>query len=154
MFLYLVQHAEARREEEDPARDLTPKGRREVARVAQMAGKMDLRVSRIYHSGKTRALATAAILGDALKPPHGLAAADGLAPLDDPEIWAGRLANLAEDLLLVGHLPHLSRLASLLLGGDQEKGILNFKMGGMVCLHQAAGGSWGVEWMLIPEIIG
>ena len=28
MFLYLVQHAEAKREEDDPARDLTEKGRR------------------------------------------------------------------------------------------------------------------------------
>jgi phosphohistidine phosphatase len=153
MLLYLVQHAEARREEEDPNRDLTAKGREDVGRVARWAGKSDLGLSRIYHSGKTRALSTAAILADSLKVAQGVTAAEGLAPLDDPAIWAGRLAAVTEDLLLVGHLPHLGRLASLLLCGDPEKSLVNFKMGGMVCLRRAASGSWGVEWMLAPEII-
>ena len=38
------------------------------------------------------------------------------APNDDPMIWVGRLTEEHNDLMLVGHLPHLSpRLASLLL---------------------------------------
>jgi phosphohistidine phosphatase len=154
MLVYLVQHAEAKREEEDPARDLTAKGRQDITRVAQYAGDLRLTVSRIYHSGKTRASSTAEILAASLKPSQGVAlAAAGLKPLDDPVIWADRLKGMTEDLALVGHLPHLARLAALLTCGDQEKNVINFKMGGMVCLRRLEAGPWTVEWMLIPELI-
>jgi phosphohistidine phosphatase len=154
MFLYLVQHGESKREEEDPARDLTTRGRDDVTRVADFAGKLNLALHRIFHSGKTRAMTTAEILAAALQPRDGVAPADGLAPLDDPEIWAGRLSSMSEDLALVGHLPHLARLAALLLCGDREKNVVNFKMGGsMVCLQRDDAGRWGVEWMIVPELL-
>ena len=153
MFLYLVQHTEARREEEDPNRDLTPKGLQDIIRVANFSKKLNLASSQVFHSRKTRALRTAEILAAALQPSGRPAATPGLAPLDDPEIWAARIPEMAGDLLLVGHLPHLARLAGLLLCGDQEKGVLNFKMGGMVCLRKSEAGAWGVEWMIIPEIL-
>jgi len=153
MLVYLVQHAEAKREEEDPARDLTGKGRRDITRVAQYLGDLPLGVSRIYHSGKTRAFRTAEILAASLKPAPGVSEAADLKPLDDPKIWAGRLQDLTADLALVGHLPHLARLAALLICGDPEKTVINFKMGGMVCLRRLQAGPWTVEWMLIPELI-
>jgi phosphohistidine phosphatase len=153
MILYLVQHAEAKREEEDPARDLTDKGRLDIESVAHHLKRLNLQVNRIYHSGKTRALTTATILARHLRPPGGLSETPGLAPLDDPEIWAGRLADLDEDLLLVGHLPHLGRLAALLVSGDQERSVINFQMGGAVRLRRMAEGQWAVDWMLVPEII-
>ncbi len=153
MLLYLMQHGEARREEEDPARDLTEKGRRNVEKVANQVGKLRPAVSRIFHSGKTRAESTAEILAAALQPAQGVHQADGLAPLDDPGIWAGRIVELTADMALVGHLPHLARLAALLIAGDQERNVVNFKMGGMVALRRADAGLWAVEWMLSPEII-
>jgi phosphohistidine phosphatase len=153
MFLYLVQHAEARRQEEDPARDLTATGRQDIARLAHYVGGLNLGITRIWHSGKTRALRTAEILAAALQPSPAVAATDGLAPLDNPAEWAGRLGGLEEDVVLVGHLPHLARLAALLTCGNQERGVVNFKMGGMVCLRRVDPGSWGVEWMLIPALI-
>jgi phosphohistidine phosphatase len=58
-----------------------------------------------------------------------------------------------EDLLLVGHLPHLARLAALLLTGDPEKSVINFRMGGAVRLRRMEGGQWLVDWMIIPETI-
>jgi phosphohistidine phosphatase len=153
MFLYLVQHAEAKREEEDPARDLTAKGRQDLQRVANYVGELNLAVSRLFHSGKTRALSTAEILAGSLKPPPEVSETMGLAPLDDPESWAGRISKMAEDIMLVGHLPHLAKLAAFLISGDQEKKVINFKMGGMVCLRRMEAGQWLVEWMLVPEII-
>ncbi len=152
MFLYLVQHAEANREEEDPTRDLSVKGREDIRKVAQFAGKVQVTVNRILHSGKTRALRTAKILAAELKQAQSSAVADGLAPLDDPAIWADRLESLDEDLVLVGHLPHLARLASRLLCGAQELSVINFKMGGMVCLKRESPGRWALEWMLIPDM--
>jgi len=153
MFLYLVQHAEAKREEEDPARDLTAKGRQDLKRVANYVGKLNLAVSQVFHSGKTRAVSTAEILAGSLKPAPGVSETTGLAPLDDPESWAGRISIGDENIMLVGHLPHLAKLAALLISGDQENGVVNFKMGGMVCLRRLEAGQWRVEWMLIPEII-
>jgi phosphohistidine phosphatase len=152
MFLYLVQHGEAKKEEEDPARDLTGKGMDDVMRVAAFVGKLQPAPGLVLHSGKTRAMTTAAILAEAWKPREGVAAADGLAPLDDPEIWAGRIAGMSDNLALVGHLPHLARLAGLLLCGDRNNKVINFKMGGAVCLKRGEEGRWGVEWMIIPEV--
>jgi phosphohistidine phosphatase len=55
--------------------------------------------------------------------------------------------------MLVGHLPHLARLAARLTCGDQDKMVVNFKMGGMVCLSRLEGNQWAVEWMLIPALM-
>jgi phosphohistidine phosphatase len=153
MFLYLVQHAEAKREAEDPERDLTEKGRLDIESVAHHLKRLKVQVRQIFHSGKTRAQSTANVLARHFKPPAGVSEAPGLAPLDDPEIWADRLAKMDEDLLLVGHLPHLGRLATMLMSGDKEKSIINFQMGGAVRLRRMEAGQWAVDWMIVPEII-
>jgi phosphohistidine phosphatase len=153
MLLYLVQHAEARREEEDPARDLTLKGRSDIESLAHHLKRLNVQVGQIFHSGKTRARSTANSLARHLQPTAGALEAPGLAPLDDPEIWAGRIAQMDEDTLLVGHLPHLGRLAAILLGGDKEKCAINFQMGGVVRLQRMEPGRWAVDWMLVPGLI-
>ena len=153
MFLYLIQHAEAQREEEDPARDLTARDRIDIENVAHHLKRLNVRVKQILHSGKTRAQSTANVLAGHLKPPAGVSEASGLAPLDDPEIWAGRIAQIDEDILLVGHLPHLARLAALLLTGEPEKTVINFQMGGVVRLRRMAADQWAVDWLVVPEII-
>jgi phosphohistidine phosphatase len=153
MFLYLVQHAEAKREEEDPARDLTEKGRIDVESVAHLMKRLNVQVRQIFHSGKTRAQSTANVLARHLNPPAGVSEAPGLAPLDDPEIWAGRIAKMDEDLLLVGHLPHLGKLAAILLSGDKERSVINFQMAGAVRLRRMKAAQWVVDWMVVPEII-
>ncbi len=152
MLLYLVQHAEAKSKEEDPARDLTEKGRRDTERVARYLKRLNVPVSRIFHSGKTRAQSTAEILAAQVQSSAGIADAPGLAPLDDPAIWAERVASLEEDTLLVGHLPHLGKLAALLLSGDKEKSLVNFQMGGVVCLRRQEG-NWALDWMIVPDIV-
>ena len=153
MFLYLVQHAEAKREEEDPGRDLTEKGRQDIESVAHLLKRLNVQVRRIFHSGKTRAHSTANVLARHLKPPAGVSEAPGLAPLDNPEIWVGRIVKMDEDFLLVGHLPHLGRLAAILMCGDKEKSVINFQMGGAVRLRRMETGQWAVDWMVVPEII-
>jgi len=56
-----------------------------------------------------------------------------------------------EPLMLVGHLPHLSRLASSLLVGDPAREIIRFRMGGIVCLVKGETG-WLLAWILTPEL--
>ena len=103
-------------------------------------------VERIVHSGKTRARQTAAVWGDALGVP--IDEADGLAPGDDPAIWAARVTAETRDMMLVGHLPHLARLAGLLLAGDADRPVIAFGQGGLVGLGQGPAG-WSV-WLVLP----
>jgi phosphohistidine phosphatase len=153
MLLYLVQHAEAKKEEEDPERGLTDKGFRDIARTAVYAQKLSVRVSAMYHSGKKRAAQTAKVLADYLRPEKGIAGTDNLAPHDDPVIWSERITEMSGDIMLVGHLPYLAKLAGLLLCGDKEKMFIDFRMAGIVCLKRSDDGTWVLEWMIVPEMI-
>jgi phosphohistidine phosphatase len=152
--VYLVQHGEAKSEQEDPERPRTERGRDEVTRVARfVAAAGRVRVERIVHSGKTRARQTAEILNANLRPPAGMSQIDGLAPNDDPSIAARIVAETSEVLTFAGHLPHLSRLASLLIFGETGKMPVYFRMGGIVALGQDDQGLWSVAWHLIPDIV-
>jgi phosphohistidine phosphatase len=152
MDLYLVQHGEAKPESEDPARPLTERGRQEVERVARAAARRGLRVTHIRHSGKLRARQTAEILAAALRPQEGVEEMAGLAPNDDPELAARALAALTEPWLLVGHLPHLSRLVSLLVVGEPARELVAFRMGGLVGIGRGSGG-WRLRFILTPELV-
>ena len=154
MNVYLVQHAQAVSEQEDPERPLSENGRSDIKKVtAYIAAAGNVTVNDIYHSGKTRAKQTAEVLAGKLIPVRTSKATDGLKPLDDPSVWAERLAQRIEDIMLVGHLPHLSKLASLLLIQDAEKEIVEFQMGGIVCLGMDDPGKWLIRWMLIPDVV-
>jgi phosphohistidine phosphatase len=151
--LYLVRHGEAMSAEEDPERGLSDRGRREVERVAGAVSGRCAPLARIGHSGKLRARQTAEILAQQLKPRDGVCPLSGLAPNDDPEI-ARRLAEEAAGaIMLVGHLPHLGRLASSLLLGDAERPLLLFQAATLAALARSEGG-WTLRWLLAPEIAG
>jgi len=154
MRLYLVQHAEAKREEEDPARSLSQNGREDIGRIATYVDyHADIKVEQIVHSGKTRARQTAEILSDHLKPTKGVNQVDNLEPGADAEIWGKRIERSSEDLMLVGHLPHLSNLAAYLIRGVEGSTPIEFRMGCITCLSRKGDGAWSVNWMLIPEIV-
>ncbi len=153
MFLYLVQHGEAKREEEDPSRPLSDKGIEDVQRMASYLSRLSIEVEEVLHSAKLRAKQTAELLANDLRIAKGVSQTDGLAPLDTPELWAERLKSKKDPLMLVGHLPHLGKLSSLLLSDDKEKNIIAFKMGGIVCLKMDDAGKWSLQWMITPEIL-
>jgi len=153
MILYLVQHAEAKSEEEDPRRDLTEKGRMDIEAVAHHLKRLNVGVDQIIHSGKTRANTTAQILAEHLQPKSGMEKAPGLAPLDDPQTIADRIAAMDKDLMVVAHLPNLGKLAALLLAGDRDRDVVNFHMGGAVRLRRMDKGQWAVDWVIVPETI-
>lgn len=150
MLLYLIQHAEANPEENDPSRGLSEKGLSDIRKTAHHAAELSIKIIQIFHSGKKRARQTAQILAENLNPDKGIAESDGLAPMDEPEIWAQRLLSAVEDIILVGHLPHMGKLAALLICGDKNKKAVNFKMAGIACLKKNEDMSWSLEWMLTP----
>jgi phosphohistidine phosphatase len=151
MEVYLVQHGEAKPEAVDPARSLTDHGREEVERIARRAAALRLQVGEIRHSDKLRARQTAEILAEQLSPSAGVRETEGLAPLDDPQKARIQIEAACQPLMLVGHLPHLSRLASSLVVGDPTKEIIRFRNSAIVCLVKAERG-WLLQWILTPEL--
>jgi phosphohistidine phosphatase len=154
MDLYLMQHGEAVPAEADPDRPLTTEGRAHVVAVSAHAAACGVRVDRIRHSGKTRAAQTAQILAEALGCAD-VAAVGGLKPNDD--VVAAGLALVDRDapgsLGIVGHLPFLDRLASLLVAGNPEAHVVAFRNGGLVHLvPRAAGSGYAVARVLTPDL--
>jgi len=148
MKVYLVQHAKPKPEEEDPQKPLSEQGEVEAQKVAEFA--KNIKVNKIQHSGKLRAQQTAEILGKSLG--VDVVKTDSLEPMADTQIWANRIEEYSEDVLLVGHLPHLAKLASQLLTQNQEKPVISFKQGGIVCLEKTERG-WQVAWMVTPDLL-
>ncbi len=153
MKLYLIQHGEAKPESEDPERSLTARGEKEVVAVSKAAGGLQIRPSKIFHSGKLRAKQTAQIIASALKISNSLVQpSQGLNPNDDIHTWAERISKEKEDLMLVGHLPFLEKLTSFLLCGDENARVVLFRYGAIVCLDQKGDKGWAVRWILTPEM--
>jgi phosphohistidine phosphatase len=153
MRLYLMQHGKAETGETDAQKTLTDEGRDEVERVAAfLARTAPAKQGQVLHRGKTRARQTAEILA-AHDPNLTVKEAPDLAPLADASVWARRAAELNEAVALVGHLPHLSRLASLLLAGDADRPVVSFSNGGMVCLERSLEGDWTLRWSVVPWLL-
>ncbi len=153
MQLYLVQHAQAKSEAEDPQRSLTEEGKQIARRMADFAARHNIVVAEVWHSGKMRARQTAEILVEAIRPPGGVQEKPGLGPLEEVAPVASALAVATDNLMIVGHLPHVSRLASRLLCQDETKTIVTFQMAGIVCLERAATGDWSLRWVVVPELV-
>ncbi len=149
MNLYLVRHGEAKAD--DPLKPLSEHGRREVERIASHLSSLE--VFSIFHSQKLRAAQTAEVFTEFIEPQEGPTETEGLSPMDDPKMWKSRLEVMTDDTMLIGHLPHMSRLASLLLTQDQERAAFDFGPASVLCLRRLEGGRWAVKWMLGPDVV-
>lgn len=152
MRLYLIQHGEAADESVDLERRLTARGRRDVERVSDALARAGVRIPLFVHSGKARAAQTAEILAERQGDKPAIEQAEGLNPKDPPGSMARRLREQSGDMAVVGHLPHLGRLASSLLLGNDRGDVIAFQKGGVVCLERDPEGVWRVRWMLTPEL--
>jgi phosphohistidine phosphatase len=153
MRVYLVQHGKAKSAEEDPNRGLTDEGRAEVTQIAEFLAALRITLSLIQHSGKARAEETAHIFATSMRCTAGPYHTTGLDPSDDPVSTANFLKVYTDDLLIVGHLPHLEHLASLLLTGSMDRRPVKFANAGVVCLEKDQNGAWTLIWAVIPELL-
>ncbi len=156
MRVYLVQHGLAKDKNEDAERPLSDQGREDVTRCAGFLGLFEKpRPSKILHSGKLRAEQTAKMFAEAWGGTEVERTLD-LAPDDDPSIWSAHLASMSDDVMLVGHLPHLQRLAGLLVCGDPGCEAVHFRNGGVVCLQKNGleknKPGWCVLWHINPTL--
>jgi phosphohistidine phosphatase len=87
------------------------------------------------------------------RPHEGVSVQLGLAPNDDVRPLADTVAGQSGSVMLVGHLPFLSRLVSFLLVGDCERPLVQFRNGGLVGLARD-GDNWAISCVIPPGLIG
>jgi phosphohistidine phosphatase len=150
--VYLVRHGEAKRKEEDPQRSLTAAGADDVARMAVWAASVGIHVAAIQHSGKLRAQQTAEFFADHLPEAPVPHAVSGIAPNDDIEPVAKQLQSEGGRIMLVGHLPFLERLASLLLDGDADASVVSLDAGALLALAKDEDG-WSAVCLMQPRYL-
>jgi len=159
MKLYLVRHAIAEDigdHEDDSLRPLTEKGREKMRRIALALEELGVQPDLIVSSPYVRASQTAVILAKELKYKEELLYSDFLVPMGEPNDMIGEINEKfsVDELMLVGHEPNLSSLASVLLAGSPDLSI-NLKKGGVCCLsvddlHYDRKAT--LEWLVTPKI--
>ena len=148
MPIYFVQHGVAVPEEVDANRPLSADGRGEVEAVAAYLRNVGVTVDRVCHSGKTRARETAQILTERIGD-GTLHEVPGMNPNDPVVAFA---ASLKEDnVMYVGHLPHLGKLVSYLVAGNENARVVHFVNSGVVCVERDSTGCQ-IEWILKPSL--
>src|SRR5438094_1558155 len=110
-------------------------------------------VDTIWHSGKPRARQTAELLAPSTRTSlRAVLHYDGLAPKDSVEPIRQELEQGNSNVMIVGHLPFLGRLAALLLTGNADKEVVAFQFGCIVSLNGNDAGRWKLEWMMVPKL--
>ncbi len=152
MALYLVQHGKSLPRDQDSEQGLSTEGRADIERISQVARGYGVRPSAIRHSGKKRARQSAEMLAESLLPEGPVEQISGIGPLDDVTILANQL-KAEDNLMLVGHLPFMERLAGFLITGLPERLVFKFQNGGIVCLDKDPDSPWWfVKWALMPRV--
>ncbi len=151
MNLYILQHGEAEAEEVDPQRPLSDQGRHDVRVLAAQLQKRGVQLGAIMHSGKLRAEQSASLMAETLAPATTPIVADGLKPNDDPAIVASAIVPQGKDIMIVSHMPLVSRLCSVLLTGYADTEFASAP-GTLFCLDNKSG-IWRLQFMLRPEFL-
>jgi phosphohistidine phosphatase len=149
--LYLVQHGNALAKDINPDRPLSETGQLALEQLARSLAEC-IEVSRVIHSGKTRARQTAEILARYIGSEPSFEEFNGINPNDPVEAFAQLIDDWNDDLLVVGHLPFMSKLVSLLLTGSIEETIVAYTPGSIVSLELVEEEGWQLLWMVSPEL--
>jgi len=150
MKVYIVQHGLSMSEEMDPEKALSPEGKKQSRHVAEFLREKTIRVDAIWHSPKKRAAQTAHILAEILDCPDTQERKD-LNPLDPVGNIPGEIESLDKNLMIVGHLPFLEKLASVLLSGTENNQFISIRNSGVICLEYTD--TWKLLWTVVPELL-
>ncbi len=157
MDLYLALHAEAEDKtppEQDAGRKIIQLGFDDIDRIGAFAPvAKGGTLSAIYHSHTVRTRETAKGFANHFKPRDGAVEIDGLMADDDISGWLERLNSSDEDIMIVGHMPNLKRIAGSLIAGDEAAHPIQFARAGVACLTRRDDNSWAVSWMVTPGLV-
>lgn len=166
MNLYLVRHAVAFEQDglrwpDDRERPLTPEGERKFQKAAkglrEVAGDVDVLLS----SPWTRAWRTAEIARKRADWPSPVACGALAGDREPREVLDALLEYAgAAHVALVGHAPHLDRLAGLLLSGAEDAAPFALTKGGAACVRVEVDDGGGVaprsgrlRWLLSQKLL-
>ena len=124
----------------------------------KMTRKPKIRVDHIYHSGKLRAQQTAEVLArhlgiaEKVEAKEGLDPSDNVAPIKD---WLDRLSSDGmRSIVIVGHLPFLDKLTSLLVAGTEDAQVVVIQNAGIVkMVPKSSGSGYSVQCIITPDIV-
>lgn len=151
MHLYLIRHAHAEDGKDDDARPLSAKGVKQIRRIGKaLRAAGAFAAKEVWHSPLVRSRDTAVLLRDRLESPAKLIEVAGLRHEDDPQLMARKLGDLRRPVAVVGHDPHLSALATLLVCGAGRPSRFVLKKCSVLRLDRVNGG-WSVRWLVSPE---
>ncbi len=151
MKIYLIRHGDAKSEAEDINRPLNEKGVRDIHKIGKFLNNANIKVTKIYHSTKLRAKQTAEILSQYIKIDEGLKEIKGLEPNADLNILYNTFLEEGEDFVITGHLPYLSILTSKFLCNNENKKIVDFKSGSLLCVEKKDE-KFLIDFFITPEI--
>ena len=147
-----MQHALSNSKDIDPERGITDKGREETIKIGKYLKKLKPEIQIIWRSGKTRSYETAEILAELLGIKEMVKEKSNLNPNDSIDPIKLELIDNNKNIIIVGHLPYLSRLLADLICEDENKTILKFRNSGVVCLEQYES-KWNIIWAVTTEIL-
>ena len=157
--IFLVRHglAEDRSTSgRDEDRLLTRDGVEKMQRAAAGLAWLDVKPDAIWSSPLRRALQTAELVRDAIAPGIELATEPRLRPEADVDTMLHGLqaSSGVQALMLVGHEPTISALASALLTGSTSGARMPFKPGSVLAIEFASfppAGRGSLRWFMTPE---
>jgi phosphohistidine phosphatase len=142
MRLCLVHHAEALGPEVDPQRPLSTPGREHALGLASRVKARGFVPAVIWHSGKLRARQTAEAFLTTCNPFAEFKMIRGVHPDDPPGILTDRLRVETRDVLIAGHIPHLTAWLEGALPGSAS-----FPLHGAVAVQSDDDGqTWKELW--------
>ncbi len=148
MKLYLIQHGLALPREKNPDRPLSAQGEAQTQRTAEFLKSRSIEVGAIWHSEKPRSSQTAKIIAEAIACGK-IRARDDLNPRDRLKKIPEEISASKMDIMIVGHLPFLQKLAGRLLTGSEKSDIITFKNSGVLALDYDE--TWKIDWLVTPE---
>jgi len=148
MAYYFVQHGIALNKDQDPQRPLSPDGELAVTNVAKHLKRQSISLKAICHSGKTRAQQTALLFAEQLEVDNVMTLS-GMNPTDDVAGFASTLQD--NDSMYIGHMPHIGKLVSYLITGDENAAVVKFTNAAVVCIEQVES-EFYIDWVISPAI--
>ena len=121
--------------------------------MADFLAQCGVNIQQAFHSGKPRAEETARIILSRVNPRLEPEMKTGLSPMDDVHDIARHINAGNQDLLIAGHLPHLIKLVSFLIYGNESTPVVHFEPGALACLEKGEEARWTVAWMVFPELV-
>jgi phosphohistidine phosphatase len=153
MNIYLIRHAHAVGADVDATRPLSPRGREQVRALADFLAPSGMfQPAEFWHSPLVRSRQTADLVARRLQLDVPLSLMTDLEPESDPRAAARRLKGIAHAVAVVGHEPHLSALATLLIGGKAGLPVFVLKKCSVLAL-EGIDAHWSVRWHISPDLL-